>query len=45
MEVHKKLGTGFLESIYAEALEMEFKKMNIPLNMKRNYKCTMRKNR
>ena len=36
MEVHKKLGSGFLESVYSEALELEFRKADIPFEHEKN---------
>jgi len=30
IDVHRKLGAGFLESVYSEALEIEFQKAEIP---------------
>jgi len=47
-EVNRKLGTGFLEAVYQEALEIELKSKNVPLFVllvwfvfnKSSYYCT-----
>jgi GxxExxY protein len=35
INVHKSLGNGFLESVYQEALEIEFNKQKIPFSKQR----------
>ena len=37
MEVHNNLGPGFLEIVYKDALEYEFKKANIPFQREKEY--------
>lgn len=37
MEVHNNLGAGFLEIVYKDALEYEFKKANIPFEREKEY--------
>ena len=36
IEVHKKLGSGFLEAIYQEALEIEFELRGVPFESQKN---------
>jgi GxxExxY protein len=36
-EVHNNLGPGFLEIVYKDALEYEFKKANIPFKREKQY--------
>ena len=38
MEVHNNLGPGFLEIVYKDALELEFKKVKIPYEREKEYK-------
>lgn len=35
MEVHRELGSGFLEAVYHEALALEFKRKNIPFEQEK----------
>ena len=37
MEVHNNLGAGFLEIVYKDALELEFRKANIPYDREKMY--------
>ena len=37
MEVHNNLGAGFLEIVYKDALELEFKKAGIPYKREKKY--------
>ena len=38
IEVHKELGCGFLEAVYQEALEIEFKNQGIPFEREKELK-------
>jgi len=37
MEVHNNLGAGFLEIVYKDALELEFRRANIPYEREKEY--------
>jgi GxxExxY protein len=37
MEVHNNLGSGFLEIVYKDALELEFRKAGIPYEREKRY--------
>ena len=43
MDIHKNLGFGFLEIVYKDAFEWEFKNSNILYNGKRSTKSIIKK--
>lgn len=45
MEVHKNLGRGFLEIVYKEALEIEFKLQNIPYKREQSFEIEYKGNK
>ena len=40
MKVHRTLGSGFLEAVYQEALEIEFNRLNIPYEREKELSIT-----
>jgi len=38
MDIHNQLGAGFLEIVYKDALEYEFRRANIPFEREKEYK-------
>lgn len=40
MEVHRQLGTGFLEIVYKDALEIEFERAGISFEREKEYKVS-----
>jgi GxxExxY protein len=42
LEVHRELGSGFLEPVYQEALELEFGDRGIPFAHKSGCQCIIR---
>lgn len=42
MHVYNVLGPGFLEAVYQEALELEFRKRGIPYEREKELKYTMK---
>ena len=41
-EVHREMGSGFLEAVYQECLDIEFRRRNIPFEAQKNLSLTYR---